>query len=43
MRIEREPGVPLMRSTCKLAAPDGQKANWQCSAYRFPPLPSASS
>ena len=42
MKIERESGVPLVRSSCKLAAPDWrQGSNWQCSAYYFPPLPSS--
>lgn len=43
MKIGRESGVPLLRSTCKLAAPEGHKAAWQCSAYRFPPLPTNAS
>jgi hypothetical protein len=42
LKIERESGVPLKRSTCTLRAPDWtQLSNWHCSAYQFPPLPSS--
>ena len=38
MKIERENGVPLLRSSCRLVAPDWrQKSNWRCSAFQFPP------
>jgi hypothetical protein len=40
MKIERETGVPLLRSSCKVAALDwGQRSHWRCSASYFPPLP----
>ena len=42
MKIEGENGVPLLRSSCKLLAPDRhQKSNWRCSAFQFPPLPTS--
>jgi hypothetical protein len=42
MKIERESGVPLLRSSCKLAAPEWrQKANWRCSPFQLPPLPTS--
>ncbi len=37
MKIERENGVPLLRSNCKLTGADWrQKSNWQCSPSYFP-------
>ena len=39
MKIDRENGVSLMRSSCRLASPDWrQKSNWRCSAYRVPSI-----
>jgi hypothetical protein len=44
MKIERESGIPLMQSSCKLEAADWrERSNWQCSAYHFIPLPDSSS
>ena len=42
MKIERENGVPLLRSSCKLVAPDWrQKSDWRCAAFQFPSLPTS--
>lgn len=38
IKIERESGVPLLRSSCRLEAEDWRaKSNWRCSAFHFPP------
>jgi len=40
MKIERENGVPLVRSSCRLTGPNWRvSSNWRCSAFHFPPLP----
>ncbi len=44
MKIERESGVPLLRSSCKVAALGwGQRSHWRCSASYLPPLPNSAS
>ena len=40
LKIERESGVPLVRSVCKLLNPNWvDSSNWRCSAFGFPSLP----
>lgn len=42
MKIERESGVPLLRSSCRLSSPDmRQKSSWRCSPFESPPPPNA--
>jgi hypothetical protein len=42
IKIDRENGVPLLRSRCRLMGSDWrQKSDWRCSAYRYPAFPSS--
>ena len=40
MKIERENGVTVLRSSCRLQGSDWRlESSWQCSPFHFPPLP----
>jgi len=42
MKIERENGVTVLRSSCALSGADWrQQSNWRCSDYYFPRFPSS--
>jgi hypothetical protein len=39
MKIERETGVTVLRSSCTLSSSDWrQQSNWRCAPFHFPPL-----